>query len=149
MSDRLAVMREGEIEQVGAPRDVYDSPASTYVADFLGLANLLPARVQLAGRVEVGGRSFAAPTGDTIGDCTVFARPERLRVVDVAEGVITGVVTDIVFVGSTTHIAVAVAGADDRHLQIVVPNDGSTWVPAPGTEIGVEIPADAIRLLAH
>jgi spermidine/putrescine transport system ATP-binding protein len=150
MSDRLAVMREGEIEQVGAPRDVYDTPASTYVADFLGLANLLSATVPVGGRIELGGRSFAAQTGDTIGDCTVFARPERLRVVDVTDGAIEGVVSDIVFVGSTTHIRVAIAaGPDARHLQIVVPNDGSTWVPAPGTEIGVDIPPDAVRLLAR
>ena len=144
MSDRLAVMREGEIEQVGAPRDVYDSPASTYVADFLGLANLLPATVRTAGTIEVDQGSFAAPTGATTGECTVFARPERLRVVAVDKGVVSGPVTDVVFVGSTIHISVEIA---DRRLQIVVPNDGETWVPAPGSTVGVDIPADAIRLL--
>jgi spermidine/putrescine transport system ATP-binding protein len=146
MSDRLAVMREGQIEQVGAPRDVYDSPASTYVADFLGLANLLPAHVRRPGTIEVGGREFALPTGDTAGDCTVFARPERLRVVGADAGLAAGPVTDVVFVGSTSHIRVAVA---DRELQIVVPNDGDTRVPVPGSVVGVEIPADAIRLLAR
>ena len=145
MSDRLAVMREGEIEQVGVPRDVYDSPSSTYVADFLGLANLLPGHVERSGTIEIGGRSFAAPTGATTGACTVFARPERLRIVDAADGVVAGPVTDVVFVGSTSHIRVAVA---DRELQVVVPNDGDTRVPVPGVTVGVDIPADAIRLLA-
>ena len=56
MSDRLAVMRDGEIEQVGTPREVYDSPESTYVADFLGLANLISAHVPSAGTVEIDGR---------------------------------------------------------------------------------------------
>ena len=144
MSDRLAVMREGEIEQVGAPRDVYAAPVSTYVADVLGLANLLAATVPSPGTIEVGGRSFAAPTGDRAGACTVFARPERLRVVAPDDGLVAGPVTDVVFVGSTTHIRVAI---DDRQLQVVVPNDGSTWVPTPGTHVGVDIPADAIRLL--
>jgi spermidine/putrescine transport system ATP-binding protein len=144
MSDRLAVMREGEIEQVGSHRDVYDAPTSTYVADFLGLANLLDARVPTPGTIEVGGRAFAAPTGEVHGACTVFARPERLRVVGVGDGLVSGPVTDVVFVGSTTHIRVAVA---DRQLQVVVPNDGSTWVPTPGTQVGVDIPTDAIRLL--
>ncbi len=146
MSDRLAVMREGEIEQIGAPRDVYDSPATTYVADFLGLANLLPASVSSPGRVEIDGRSVAAPTGEVTGSCTVFARPERLRVVADGEGLVSGPVADVVFVGSTTHISVAVG---DRSLQIVVPNDGATWIPAPGTGVGVDIPADAIRVLAR
>jgi ABC-type Fe3+/spermidine/putrescine transport system ATPase subunit len=76
----------------------------------------------------------------------VFARPERLRVVGAGEGVVGGPVTDVVFVGSTTHIRVAVA---DRELQIVVSNDGDTMVPAPGSTIGVEIPVDAIRVLAR
>ena len=144
MSDRLAVMKDGEIEQIGAPRDVYDSPESIYVADFLGLANLLPATVPVAGTIQVAGRGFVAPTGAVVGDCTVFARPERLRVVGVDAGVVNGSVTDVVFVGSTTHIRVAVA---ERELQIVVPNDGDTRVPVPGSAIGVEIPADAVRLL--
>jgi spermidine/putrescine transport system ATP-binding protein len=144
MSDRLAVMKDGEIEQIGAPREVYDSPDSIYVADFLGLANLLPARVPKDGTIEVAGRGFAGPTGDVLGDCTVFARPERLRVVAVDEGVVSGSVSDVVFVGSTTHIRVAVL---ERELQIVVPNDGDTRVPVPGASIGVAIPADAIRLL--
>lgn len=146
MSDRLAVMREGEIEQVGPPREVYDEPASTYVADFLGLANLLPARVAEPGSVEIAGRTIAATTGETSGDCTVFARPERLRVVDDGTGLVNGPVTDVVFVGSTTHVRVAVA---DRELQIVVPNDGAAWIPAPGTHVGVDIPADAVRVLSR
>jgi spermidine/putrescine transport system ATP-binding protein len=146
MSDRLAVMNDGEIEQIGAPRDVYDSPATTYVADFLGLANLLPAYVLRHGVIEIAGRSFEAPTGDCAGDCTVFARPERLRVVGRDDGLIAGTVADVVFVGSTSHIMVDVA---DRRLQVVLPNDGGTFVPAPGTAIGIDIPAEAIRVLAR
>lgn len=146
MSDRLAVMREGEIEQIGAPREVYDSPATTYVADFLGLANLLPASVSSPGRVEIDGRTIVAQTGDVSGGCTVFARPERLRVVADGDGLVSGPVTDVVFVGSTTHISVAVA---ERSLQVVVPNDGAAWIPAPGTRVGVDIPADAVRVLAR
>ncbi len=150
MSDRLAVMRAGEIEQVGAPRDVYDAPESTYVADFLGLANLLPAEITSTDAVRIGGRPFSAATGDHgRGPCTVFVRPERVRVVDVFDGdhdLLTGPVSDVVFVGSTTHLMVQIA---DRPLQVVLPNDGVAWVPAPGTTIGVEIPADALRILTR
>ena len=46
MSDRLAVMNDGEIEQIGTPKETYEEPASAYVADFLGVANLLPATVE-------------------------------------------------------------------------------------------------------
>jgi spermidine/putrescine transport system ATP-binding protein len=144
MSDRLAVMRSGEIEQVGAPRDVYDSPASTYVADFLGLANLLPAEVTRAGSVSFGDREFAVSTGDALGTCTVFVRPERLRVLAAGDGVVAGTVADVVFVGAMSHIRVAV---DGRELQVVVAHDGSTWVPSPGTSVGVDIHDDAGRVL--
>jgi spermidine/putrescine transport system ATP-binding protein len=144
MSDRLAVMRDGAIEQVGPPQEVYDSPTSTYVADFLGLANLLPATVVGRGRVSFEGAEIAASTNAATGRCTVFARPERLSVVDVAAGDLTGLVTDVVFVGSTTHVRVEVSG---HELQIVSSNDGTAWVPAPGTQVGVSVPADAVRIL--
>jgi spermidine/putrescine transport system ATP-binding protein len=146
MSDRLAVMRAGEIEQVGPPQAVYDAPESAYVADFLGLANLLPARVSADGAVEVLGRSMAASTGDVRGDCTMFARPERLGLCDVADGMLTGAVSNVAFVGSTTHVRVDVGG---HELQAVLSNDGTAWVPAPGTEVGVTMPIDSIRLLAR
>ena len=146
MSDRLAVMKDGEVEQIGTPFDVYNSPASTYVADFLGLANLLPANVPTAGTLLVDDRSFEVPTGDVRGRCTVFVRPERLKVVTPEAGTVTGVVDYVVFVGSTTHVKFLI---DSRPLQVVIPNDGSSWVPAPGTAAGVDIPLDAIRLLPY
>jgi spermidine/putrescine transport system ATP-binding protein len=144
MSDRFAVMRDGEIEQIGAPREVYDAPNSSYVAEFLGLANLFPASVAAPGEIQIGSRTFAGPTGDVSGECMVFVRPERLRFTSREEGIVAGPVTDVVFVGSTTHIRVDVSG---RQLQVVVANDGSTFVPTPGTEVGIEIPPDALRLL--
>jgi len=145
MSDRLAVMRDGEIEQLGPPEQVYTSPVSTYVAEFLGLANLLPARVIQPGTVEFAGRRVPADTRDVIGECVAFARPERLRLTESTVGVLSGRVADVVFVGSTTHVRIDVP---DRQLQVVLPNDGTTWVPAPGTDVGVDVPADCIRVLA-
>ena len=144
MSDRFAVMHAGEIEQVGTPRDVYDSPTSTYVAEFLGLANLFPARVTTPGTIKISGRSIAGPTGDVTGDCTAFVRPERIRFTSVDDGVVAGSVTDVVFIGATTQIRVDVSG---HELQVVVANDGAMTVPKPGTQVGIEIPPDAVRVL--
>jgi spermidine/putrescine transport system ATP-binding protein len=145
MSDRLAVMREGQIEQIGRPQDVYDDPESVYVADFLGLANLLPAS---AGRDEVviGGTRLPAETNGATGECTVFVRPERVRLDQVAGAdCVACSVSQVVFVGAVSHVHVDLAG---HRLQVVVPNDGSGSLPAVGDHIGVRIPADAIRLLA-
>lgn len=146
MSDRLAVMRDGTIEQVGPPQQVYDAPNSTYVADFLGLANLLPGVVTTDGEVEVLGRTIVATTTGVAGPCTVFARPERLVLVEPDAGSVAGRVSDVVFVGSSTHVRVAVAGEE---LEVVLSNDGASWVPTPGTEVGIVLPVDALRLLAR
>ena len=87
MADRLAVMNEGRIEQVGSPREVYEEPASAYVADFLGVSNMLDA--QAIGtdsdgrcRVRVGDFELLASCGHTSarGSVKVVVRPERVRV---------------------------------------------------------------------
>lgn len=145
MSDRLAVMNSGQIEQVGDPQRVYQEPESAYVADFLGLANLLPGVVTTDGIVEVDGSSLAADTGSMRGECTVFVRPERVQLMPVGEGAIRGVVRDVVFVGATSHYKVAVGA---HELQIVIANDGTSSIPRPGTDVDVTIARDAVKVLA-
>ena len=77
LSDRIAVMRGGVIEQVGTPLEIYDRPTSTYVADFVGLSNLLAGEVR-DGRIELG-PGVALPT-DRTGRVTAVIRPEHLAV---------------------------------------------------------------------
>ena len=64
MSDRLAVMNHGGIEQCGTPRDIYERPATAFVADFLGVANLLPADHLGGGLIDVGRHRTSRPAGD-------------------------------------------------------------------------------------
>ena len=64
MSDRLAVMASGKVEQLGAPRDVYERPETAFVADFLGVSNLMRARVLDGSRVDVGGVTLSAGDGE-------------------------------------------------------------------------------------
>ena len=143
MSDRMAVMNTGKVEQVGTPREVYDEPASAYVADFLGLANLVPA-VATDGAVELLGTAVAAATGTIRGDCTVLLRPERVRLVDGGDGTVTATVADVVFAGASTHLSLEVAGT---RVQAVVANAGQP-VPQPGALVEVLLGADAVRVLA-
>ena len=89
MSDRIAVMSEGNVEQIGTPEEIYGSPSSVFVAGFIGVANLMPARVE---RVD-GAEAMVALPGDSrvtvpitsappqVGTTgTVMVRPERIRV---------------------------------------------------------------------
>ena len=146
MSDRLAVMRGGEIEQVGTPREVYDEPASSYVADFLGVANLLPATTPRFGAVVINGVELMADTRDVTGECTVLVRPERVRVVDPGRGAVRARVERIVFAGPVIHVHLRVG---DRELQAVVANDGRTAVPDEGSDVDLAMPRDSIRVLAR
>ena len=114
MSDRIAVMRAGVIQQIGPPRDIYENPANRFVARFVGESNLLDATVLArpgADRIEVrlGGQPFSLPTtlplatGDRV---QVLLRPEDLRLerldaaVD-AGGRLTGVIEDKTYTGVT------------------------------------------------
>ncbi len=76
MSDRIALLRSGELEQVATPRDIYRHPATAYVAQFIGHTNLLRAKV-VAGTVHCGPLSWPAPL--PTGDALFSLRPENLR----------------------------------------------------------------------
>src|ERR1700734_470334 len=81
MSDRLAVMNAGQIVQIGTPRQVYEEPADTYVADFLGAANLMEISVESAGVLRLGDFALASSRCDvSAGDAHAVIRPERVRI---------------------------------------------------------------------
>jgi spermidine/putrescine transport system ATP-binding protein len=156
MSDRLAVMNSGRIAQIGTPREIYEQPADTYVADFLGVANLM--EVQVAGRgpgaccqVKLGETELVAEQGevDSLGPAHAVIRPERVRVEphgSPGPNRVPGMVERLVFLGAATQVMLRLApGAP---LQALVQNDGSaTDGLAQGTPVSVFLPPDALRVL--
>lgn len=123
MSDRIAVMNHGGIEQLGTPEEIYSRPASSFVATFLGETNLLPCSVEsVAGDVATvtlsdGTRSGAcAPQGcPADADMAISVRPERMRVLgpqETAACSITAIVTSSVFLGAAHRVAVAGLGQE-------------------------------------
>jgi len=156
MSDRLAVMNHGHIAQLGTPEEVYNEPADAYVADFLGVSNLMDARVEPGGnsqgpcRLRVGDFTLEAQAGqlDATGDVKVAIRPERihLRPYETAgANCLPGMVERLVFLGSTTHIYVRLATGSA--LQTLVRNEGAAVPYSQGTPVNVDLPADALRVL--
>jgi sulfate transport system ATP-binding protein len=81
LADQVVLMREGRIEQVGTPRQIYDRPATPFVYEFLGSANRLPCHVQ-AGRIDAAGGRFEPPYGIAIADgpACLYVRPHDLLV---------------------------------------------------------------------
>jgi multiple sugar transport system ATP-binding protein len=113
MADKIVVMQGGRIEQVGAPLDLYDRPANTFVAGFIGspAMNMAPGVVR-SGAVEVAGARLPLPPGLTVAEgreVTWGIRPEHLSVA--AEG-ISGTVAVVEPTGSETHVVVRTAGPE-------------------------------------
>jgi spermidine/putrescine transport system ATP-binding protein len=150
MSDRLAVMSEGRVVQVGPPREVYEEPADAYVADFLGVSNLMDARGLGGGRVRVGDVELAAGRGDTdaTGDVRLVIRPERVRVEDRGtdgDNRLPGMVERSVFVGPTVQVIVRLVGG--QVVQAVEPNRSGAASRSQGDAVAVHLPADDLRVL--
>jgi spermidine/putrescine transport system ATP-binding protein len=156
MSDRLAVMSNGRIAQLGTPRTVYEEPADAYVADFLGVSNLMEGRVERAGsastpcELRVGDFTLSATCGsvDATGEVKLAIRPERvqLRSADDAGGnLVPATVERVVFLGSASQVIVQLASGD--RLQSLIHNDGEAVPWQAGSAVNVFLPPDALRVL--
>lgn len=123
MADTVAVMNKGKIEQMGAPRDLYELPRTAFVANFLGKSNLMPGTVTEdlgdAVAVNVAGHRLVMPKERTVahhGAAVVGVRPEKMRVMDVTDeysasaNMLTGTVLDASFTGVSTEYLVEVQG---------------------------------------
>jgi spermidine/putrescine transport system ATP-binding protein len=125
MSDRVAVMHQGKVEQVGAPRDIYERPASAFVAGFIGVSNLIKLHVS---RVEAGVAEASLGPGDLIqlpaGDCQagdtieITVRPEKVQVstngMSASAGCrVHGTVRDVVYLGVTTQLQIKLQSGEE------------------------------------
>jgi spermidine/putrescine transport system ATP-binding protein len=153
MSDRIAVMNEGRVEQIGTPEEIYHSPATVFVANFIGVANLLPATV--AGIME--GRAVVTLEGDARMEClapawdakpgskgTLMIRPERLHFAENGKG-FPVILVAAAFSGPTLRLALKSAGGQEMIAH--VPSDGPRPVIEPGRRYMVNWDADGARLL--
>jgi spermidine/putrescine transport system ATP-binding protein len=130
MSDRIAVMNRGRVEQIAVPEEVYDRPATTFVAGFIGVSNLMPATVTGSQEVKLDeGTTIATSTdGFSAGDrCHAVVRPEKLRVeMDQNGGSsadlprVEGTVTSSLYLGTATQIAVDLG--EGVRMTVLVPN---------------------------
>jgi spermidine/putrescine transport system ATP-binding protein len=156
MSDRLAVMHEGKIVQIGTPRQVYEEPADTYVADFLGVSNLMEVDVveQNPGAqcsVRIGESALDVDRCDVagLGPAHAVIRPERVRIEEhssAGPNRIPGMVERLVFLGAATQVLVRLAPG--AQLQALVQNDGDhPQHLAQGTPVQVYLAPDALRVL--
>jgi iron(III) transport system ATP-binding protein len=149
LSDRIAVMHQGEVMQLGPPRQVYTRPANKTVADFMGLVNLIPGRVVRAAGddslVAVGGGSpvgLALPPSAVAGQTVqVAVRPERLCVTAHAPSELAGEVAEVTFLGNLIDCHVILD--DGTRVRVQMAADGAV---AAGQKVGLRFDRHAANV---
>jgi spermidine/putrescine transport system ATP-binding protein len=150
MSDRIGVMQHGRLLQVGTPRELYERPATRFVAGFLGESNFLPARVAArsatGARVTAGAATFDVAAGLAAdGDCMLAIRPEHILLsADTAPRTpnsVSGTIDEAMYLGSDMRYVVAVTEA----LRLTVRTPAPAQAYHVGQRVQLALPADALR----
>ncbi len=141
MSDTIVVMKDGVIQQIGKPTDIYNEPKNPFVADFIGESNIVPGVMLDDYKVRMKGMVFPCVDsgfGKNV-EVDVVIRPEDIDIVDPSSARISGKVVSVVFMGV--------------HYEIDVDCGGYEWVvhttdfAAVGQQVGISIPPDAIHIM--
>ncbi|MFC6763007.1 ABC transporter ATP-binding protein [Sulfitobacter porphyrae] len=119
MSDRIVVMNEGQIQQIGVPEELYERPRTRFVAEFFGDVNILPGRIS-GGRFEAADNAFGLPVQALEGEACGALRPEKIAIQEGAEGgrkmpgwaVVPGEVIDVIYLGQMCRYVVRSGGTD-------------------------------------
>ena len=141
MSDRIIVMNQGLIQQVGTPVDIYNEPQNAFVADFIGESNIIDGVMPKDCLVEILGCPFpCVDTGFAANEnVDVVIRPEDMEFLEKGKGMMDGVVTSILFKGV--------------HYEMKVQANGYEWLAHstiayhPGTEIGLYVKPENIQIM--
>ena len=150
LSDRIAVMSRGRIEQLGAPREIYERPASRFVADFIGASTVLRGRAVARDLVALAsGLTIRVAVGEALRageEVELAIRPERVRLAEgPGEGTAEARVEGLVYQGSLTEVT---ARLGDGQRVLVFVTEPAPMPLAPGQLVHLELPPDAFMVLA-
>jgi ABC-type Fe3+/spermidine/putrescine transport system ATPase subunit len=139
MADRIAVLDQGRIEQLGTPQEIYRRPASRFVADFIGHANFLDVTVANGAAVVTDGTKVPCAGNRPDGPATLMLRPEVLRLADAAApppGALLGRTVQSAFLGAQVRVNVACESAG-ASLEISLQGQDVMSLPAAGTQVAI------------
>ncbi len=152
MSDRVVVMNDGAVEQIGTPSEIYNAPRTRFVASFVGTLNLLDGRIvdTSSGLVEIDGQRVATRrdlNGAKAGDVRAMAlRPEALRLGAGGDdrNTLKGVIEEVAFLGAVVRLRVRLA-----QTAVIVDtfNSGSGELPARGQSVAINFSCDDLIVL--
>ena len=142
MSDKIVVMADGEIQQVGEPEDIYNEPANVFVADFIGESNIFNGRMVGDRKVQFAGSQFECVDDYESGRAIdAVVRPEDVEIVGEGEGQLVGEVTAADFKG-TFYITFVQCGQYEMEVHTLKH-------VKPGTRVGLRIAPDMIHIIPY
>ncbi|MDH5454066.1 MAG: ABC transporter ATP-binding protein [Paracoccaceae bacterium] len=147
MSDRIAVMSNGKINQIGSPRDIYTHPVNRFVADFIGETNFIKARLENGVAQLAGGARLDIDTDHSDGDVTLAVRPEHVRIEAAgAKGSIPAKVNSSVYFGTDSHVYMSLEDETEVVARLGTDASGDAG-PEDGAAVGISFAPGSIQVL--
>lgn len=146
MSDRIGVMSNGKLQQVGTAKEIYTSPKNRFVASFIGETNFLTAHAE-GGRLRLSSGDQLAFDGPATGAVTLTVRPEQLRLVSADDkGAIAAEISNLVYFGTDTYVHLALADKTEVIARVQSPATGELGLEK-GTKVGIHFAPGALQIL--
>ncbi|MDG1529773.1 MAG: ABC transporter ATP-binding protein [Paracoccaceae bacterium] len=152
MSNRIAVISDGRLQQIGSAREIYEAPKNKFVADFIGETNLIDVEVveiskNMATCILPGGAQVSCPAADgaKTGKGHISIRPERLSFVNDAKGLLNVTAMRQIYLGTDMHVDFSLP--DGNLVKARVQNTSSANIPEVGQSVRLSFEAGAARLL--
>jgi spermidine/putrescine transport system ATP-binding protein len=152
MSDRIAVMNRGVIEQISDGRSLYTNPRTAFVATFVGETNALPGRILAmdgdAARIETELGALSGQNARKLmagSDAVLFIRPESLDLTSASSGQFRGRIADVAFEGTASHVGVVMANG--KHFTVTLSGAAARNLPEAGAEVGLAFAASEAIIL--
>jgi len=154
LSDKVIVMYDGEIKQIGSPHEIYEDPYSKFVAGFVGKAAFFPAQLLEKNSnlwvCQAGNKTFEIHRfSDNVEkgkEAIIMARPESLRLVDPGLGAVEGIVRMNVYLG---HSIETFVDTPNGEVLIQIDDPASKKIYSEGAKVSIELNPDRIRLLKN
>ena len=148
MSDRIAVMSAGNIQQIGGPREIYTNPVNRFVASFIGETNFLSGQAGAAGvRLDSGDVIEVEGAAAGVGKVTVVIRPEQVRLAEAGEaGTVPATVESLVYFGTDTHCHLRLKDGTEMVARLQSPASGEAGLQQ-GQTVGLRFAPGAARVL--
>ena len=145
MSDRIAVMHNGQIAQVDTPQQIYDKPSCDFASVFLGKTNRFEGQAHSRDTVKIGDMLLGAPSPVDSGPVVVYLRPERIAVGAAGDGGLPGTIKTLLFLGSQWVVNVSTALGD---IHISLPNARRAALHE-GAEVSLNWAPEDVRVLTQ